>query len=211
MPTDSPIPAPSVNPRFVAAVACFCAAVLAFNYSRHGFHEDSFLWTIRTVVKLAFAFFILSYAASPLHHWKPSALSGFLMRHRATTGAAFAVAQLSAAVCASVIWTHWPHIIHAISTPVERVLGVMVFVWIFLMLVTSSGRAIDLLGRGLWSGIHTYGMIVIWIAYLLDYGRRTVEWSPMYGIFVALLFAVMALRLRLLLLRRLSATAATGA
>jgi DMSO/TMAO reductase YedYZ heme-binding membrane subunit len=209
MQTDSlPSAVPRVSAPFLVAVGLFCASAFAFNYSRHGFHEDSFLWTIRTVVKLAFAFFTLSYIASPLHDWRPSRASAFLMRHRATTGAAFAVAQLSAAACASVIWNHWPHIIHAISNPVDRVLGVMVFVWIFIMLVTSNQYSIQKLGRSVWSGIHTYGMIVIWLAYLLDYGRRTVEWSPVYGIFVGLLFLIMALRMRVLL-RRFTAPAAT--
>ena len=195
---------PRVNVPFVVAVGVLCAAAFAFNYQRHGFHAESYLWTIRTVVKAAFCFFILSYVASPLHQWRPSNVSEFLMRHRATTGAAFAVAQLSAAACASVIWNHWPQIIHAISQPAERVAGVVVFVWIAIMLATSNGWAIRALGRRGWASVHAGGMAVIWIAYLLDYGRRMVEWSPVYGIFVAALLFVLVLRLRLLVVRRLA-------
>ncbi|SDH56362.1 hypothetical protein [Variovorax sp. OV700] len=192
---------PRVNGGFLVFVAVVCAAIFAVNYARYGFAQDTFLWTIRTVVKQAFLFFTLSYIASPLHQWFPTRVSAFLMRHRATTGAAFAVSQLTAGACATTIWLNWPEIIHAISQPVERVLGVMVFVWIFIMLITSHRAAIDLLGRRLWSGIHTYGMIVIWIAYLLDYGRRTIEWSPYYGIFTGALLVILLLRGGLLLRR----------
>ncbi|MBA3772261.1 MAG: hypothetical protein H0X13_07200 [Ramlibacter sp.] len=199
---------PRVNWTFVAVMGVLCACVFGFNYSRYGFHADSYLWTIRTVVKLAFAFFALSYISSPLHDWRPTRFSTLLMKHRATTGAAFAVVQLSAAACALVIWNNWPQIIHAISTPVERVLGVMVFTWIFIMLITSNQFAIDKLGRRLWSGIHTYGMMVIWIAFLLDYLRRTVEWSLAYGVFTGTLLLILFLRARVLLVRRRAASPA---
>ena len=196
--------APRVNVPFVVAVGALCAAAFAFNYQRYGFQADSYLWTIRTVVKVAFCFFFMSYVASPLHQWKPSGASAFLVRHRATTGAAFAVAQLSAACCALTIWSNWPQIIHAISQPAERVAGLVVFAWIFLMLATSNQWAVGKMGRRGWSSVHGAGMAVIWIAYLLDYGRRMVEWSPLYGIFVAALLFVLVLRLRLIVLRRMA-------
>lgn len=192
---------PRVNGGFLLFVAAVCTAIFAVNYARYGFAQDTFLWTIRTVVKQAFFFFALSYIASPMHRWRPTRASAFLMRHRATTGAAFAVSQLTAGACATAIWLHWPEIIHAISQPVERVLGVMVFVWIFIMLITSHRAAISFLGMRLWSAIHTYGMIVIWIAYLLDYGRRTIEWSPYYGIFTGTLVVIFLLRAGLLVRR----------
>lgn len=201
---------PRVNVWFITAVGVLCACVFAFNYSRLGFQPDAYLWTIRTVVKVAFTFFALSYIASPLHQWRPTGFSELLVKHRATTGAAFAVAQLSAALCAAVIWTHWPQIIHAISNPVDRVLGVMVFVWIFVMLITSNQTAINLLGRRFWGFIHTYGMILIWLAYLLDYGRRTIEWSPLYGIFTGTLLVILVLRARLLFTRRAAVPASAG-
>jgi hypothetical protein len=192
---------PRLNVGLLVLVAAVCAAIFAFNFSRYGFVKESFLWTIRAVVKIAFVFFSASYIASPLHAWFPSRISEFLMRHRATTGAAFAIAQLSAASCAITIWVSWPEVIHAISQPVERVAGLMVFAWILVMLLTSNAGAMQKLGKKSWRGIHTYGSILIWIAYLLDYGRRTIEWSPYYGVFVAMLLLIFVLRAGLIVRR----------
>ena len=189
---------PLVNPFVVLGAVLLGATAFAINFARFGFAADAFLWTIRYVVKQAFVFFALSYIASPLHAYRPTSASAFLVRHRATTGAAFAVSQLTAGACVLVVWNHWPHFIHAVSNPVERVLGCMVFAWIITMLATSNQWAIKQLGMRLWSGIHSYGMIVIWITFMMDYLRRSIEWSPLYGVFVLTLLAILALRMRAL-------------
>ncbi|RQS14593.1 hypothetical protein DIE07_04720 [Burkholderia sp. Bp9002] len=186
---------PSVNATFLVGVAAVCAAVFAFNFSRYGMVKDSFIWTIRVVVKLGFVFYTMSYIASPLHQLLPTGFSTFLMKHRATTGAAFAVSHLSAAGCAITLWVTWPQVIYAISNPVERVLGLTVFAWILVMLLTSNRASIGLLGQRFWHAIHTYGMMVIWVGYLLDYGRRTLHWSPYFGIFTGTLVLIFVLRL----------------
>lgn len=184
---------------FVSIACASCLAVIVGALAIVGFTDKAFVYSIRVIVKFAFVFFAMSYIAAPLYRVSSSRFAAFLMRHRATTGATFAVCQLMAAVCVGFIWFNYFYIIEAISTPVERVLGLIVLGWIFLMLLTSSKSVRQALSVHVWGALQKYGMMVIWIAYLLDYGRRTVEWSPVFGIFVAILLAIFVLRLASLL------------
>ncbi|MEE3507575.1 hypothetical protein QN399_15105 [Pseudomonas sp. 10C3] len=176
-----------------------CVAVILSALAIVGFTDKAFVYSIRVIVKFAFMFFAMSYIAAPLYRVSSSRVTAFLMRHRATTGATFAVCQLMAAVCVGFIWFNYFYIIEAISSPVERVLGLIVLGWIFLMLLTSNKTVRQALSVHAWGKLQKYGMMVIWIAYLLDYGRRTIEWSPVFGIFVAILLAIFVLRLAALL------------
>jgi DMSO/TMAO reductase YedYZ heme-binding membrane subunit len=182
---------------FPVLVAAFlaCVAVVAGNLVYFGLSADAFVWSVRVIVKQGFVFFALSYIAAPLYRLRPGPFSAFLMRHRATTGAAFAVTHLSAGACVAYIWTHHFHLVEAISSPVERVLGLIVFTWIFVMLMTSNQYAIDALGRKAWGWIHQYGMRVIWITYFLDYADRTMRWSFLFSAFLLVLLTILALRL----------------
>lgn len=178
----------------LALLSSLC--VFTFNLFHFGLSADAFVWSIRVIVKQGFIFFALSYIAAPLYRWRPNAVSAFLMRHRATTGTAFAVTHLFVGILVGYIWFHYRYIIEAISAPFERILGLIVFAWIFLMLISSNRYSIDKLGRSVWGGLHKYGMIVIWIAYFLDYTDRTVRWSYFYGIFLLVLLSILALRIR---------------
>jgi DMSO/TMAO reductase YedYZ heme-binding membrane subunit len=186
--------APKIYFPVVVAALLSCVTVVTYNLFHFGLSADAFVWSVRVIVKQGFIFYALSYIAAPWNRLRPGPFSAFLLRHRATTGTAFAVTHLSAGACVAYIWTHYFHLVEAISSPVERVLGLTIFAWIFAMLITSNQVAIRTLGRKAWGGLHRYGMRVIWIAYFLDYADRTVRWSFLYGAFLLVLLTILVLR-----------------
>jgi hypothetical protein len=194
----------------VIVVGVISGSVIGVNYVHFGFSDRAFVWSIRIVVKLAFTCFALSYVAAPLNQTWPSAVSRFLMKWRATTGASFAVAQLSAGVCVVFLWTTFFHIVAAVSGPIDRALGVVVLSWILTMLMTSNRYAMERIGMRWWRNVHAYGMMAIWIGYLLDYTTRTFQWSYVYGVFLLVLLCIFFLRARLLMMRLAYGNAATG-
>ncbi|MDU9391292.1 hypothetical protein ACIP1T_16575 [Pseudomonas japonica] len=180
---------------FVSLAALACLGVLLTLLALLGFTDKAFVYAIRVIVKIAFTFFALSYIAAPLYRFSSGRAAKFLMRHRATTGAAFAACHLTAGISIAFIWFNFRYVIEAISTPVDRVLGLIALSWIALMLVTSSARVQQAIGARAWGLIHKYGMMLIWIGYMLDYGRRALQWHPVFGFFVAVLLTILVLRL----------------
>jgi sulfoxide reductase heme-binding subunit YedZ len=181
----------------VLAIALFAAA---------GDETDSVRAAIRATARTSFVLFCLAYSAAALARFWPSRATAWVRRNRRYLGVSFAAS----------------HGIHALAilslalvTPAEflqeirlsmLIPGGIGYLFIIAMTATSFDRTAAAIGPLAWRLLHGIGGFYIWVGFLNGFGSR-VGAHPGYWGFVAILLAVMALRLAALRRRKSAALA----
>lgn len=139
-----------------------CAAAAAIP----GTLEDRLGLATRLTARWSFIWFLIAFAARPLHQMFGGIWTEAL-RQRRYIGLGFAAAHTIHAICFA--WL-------ILATPVTRPLVVFVgggatYLAMWLMALTSSDWARRALGRN-WKRLHFWGSWLIWAAFLNSYGGR---------------------------------------
>lgn len=180
---------PLVGVMAVAVGVVALAAAGAGNFESEG-ARAAIRWTART----SLLFFCLAYAAAALVRFWPNGFTQWVRRNRRQLGLSFAVS----------------HGIHALAILSLSVLapdefrnevrlsmllpGGIGYLFIAAMAATSFDRTAAAIGPRAWRWLHGFGAFYIWVGFMNGFGSRAPA-RPSYWIFVAILVAVMGLRL----------------
>lgn len=121
--------------------------------NQHGWSEDSLGVTLRLTARAALLIFMLIFVARPLRQLSVNALSRWLVTNRRLLGISFAAVMIV-------------HLYLLITLNGVQLLnfGVIVYLLIVLMLITSFNKPTAALGPKRWKMLHKTGLYVIGIA-----------------------------------------------
>jgi sulfoxide reductase heme-binding subunit YedZ len=176
-------------------MSLFASAVIA-SWSM-GENSDLSAWQLwaRYTARISFPFFLLAYAARPLHMILAQPWTAWLRKNRRNIGLSFALLHIIhlGALVMFFVTSGEP------VTLVTIIGGGLGYLFIVLMALTSSDKMIKRIGPITWRRLHLVGMHYLAFIFLLSYLGRSFE--PDNLIFlthVVAILGVIALRARLL-------------
>lgn len=155
------------------------------------------LWA-RYTARLSFFLFLASYVASPLFEVTQNGLATWLRRHRRNAGISFALAHtihLVALVGFLIIVGEQPDMATVI-------VGGGAYVAMFAMLATSNDAAIRRLGQTVWRRLHKFGAHYLAFVFAFTYTSSLFEAYSKPIILIVLIWAVILLRLYVMIISR---------
>jgi methionine sulfoxide reductase heme-binding subunit len=149
---------------------------------------------IRNTARSSLALFLLAFGAASLHRLWQSRWSAWQLRNRRNLGVGFAISHATHAALIITFAVMAPAEFHEATSPATFIFGGTTYLFIIAMTATSFDRSAAWLGRRRWRLLHGIGGHVIWLNFLASEAKRAPQ-DPRYWGFVALVLAVMALRL----------------
>lgn len=159
----------------------------------HHFDIEGMRAVIRATARTSLLLFCLAFGASAFHTLWPNVATRWLRRNRRYLGVAFGVSHGVHAVAIVSLLLVAPELVDSVASPDMLIFGGLGYVVIAAMVATSFDRTAALLGPRAWRALHWGGAHFIWLSFIVTFGKRTA--NPAYWGFIAVLFAIMALRL----------------
>lgn len=170
------------------------AAIVLGDAAAHGFDAESTRAAIRVTARTSFVLFCLAYSAAALVRFWPNAWTRWQRRNRRQIGLAFAVSHGMHAIAIGAFALALPDTFKQETSVGMFVAGGIGYLFIALMAATSFDRTAAAIGPRAWRWLHGFGAFYVWVGFLNGFGSRA-PMKPGYWAFVAILLAVMALRL----------------
>ncbi len=150
---------------------------------------------IRLTARTSLLLFSLAFVASSLHRLLPGRLTEWVLENRRMFGLGFAFSHLLHAAALVRLARIDPILFDSLTTPVSFIAGGSAYLIILLLAATSFDRTRGWIGERGWARLHGTGMWVIWLFFLINFGKRAAV-NGMY--WPAMLIIALALALRLL-------------
>lgn len=133
-----------------------------------GWNPDGLQAVTRYSGRVGLLWFALVFSISPLHQWRPREWTRLALRRRRQLGLAFGYHHLVhlALVLGYLQATGRP------LDPSRAAGGVLGYVIVVAMMLTSSDAAVARLGTPNWRRLHRTGLWYLWVAFLLTYVPR---------------------------------------
>ena len=192
---------------FLVAVLTLGVAAIALAAAASGGGDtDGVRAAIRATARTSFVLFCLAYSAAALARFWPNRTTAWVRRNRRYLGISFAashgihaLAILSLALVAPMEFRQEVRLSMLIP-------GGIGYLFIIAMTATSFDRTAAAIGPRAWRWLHGFGAFYLWVGFLNGFGSRAMA-HPSYWGFVAILLAVMALRLAAMRRRKVAVPA----
>jgi putative exporter of polyketide antibiotics len=136
----------------------------------------------------------LAFSASALHQLWPNGLTRWQRRNRRYIGVAFGASHGVHAVAIVSLLLVAPELFGSAASTDMLIFGGLGYAVIVTMVATSFDRTAAMLGPRAWRVLHWTSAHFIWLSFMVTFGKRTGA-NPAYWGFIAILLAIMALRL----------------
>jgi DMSO/TMAO reductase YedYZ heme-binding membrane subunit len=192
---------PLVGVLAVAVTAVALAAAGSGNFESEGARA-----AIRATARTSLVLFCLAYAAAALVRFWPNAFTQWVRRNRRQIGVSFAVSHGVHALAIASLSVLAPEEFKNEVRLSMLIPGGIGYLFIAAMAATSFDRTAAAIGPRAWRWLHGFGAFYIWVGFMNAFGSRAPA-RPHYWAFVAILVAVMALRLLAMRKKKLAAPA----
>jgi DMSO/TMAO reductase YedYZ heme-binding membrane subunit len=149
---------------------------------------------IRATARTSLLFFCLAFSAAALHRLWPNDWTRWQRRNRRYLGVAFGVSHGVHAIAIVSLILVAPELFGSAASTDMLIFGGLGYAFIVAMVATSFDRTAAMLGPRAWRVLHWTSTHFIWLSFIVTFGKRTGA-NPAYWGFIAILLAVMALRL----------------
>jgi len=178
----------------VGWAALALSAMVAVIIAIYGAGEEGARVTIRATARTSFVLFLIAFTATALVRFWPGGVTKWARANRRYIGVSFAVSHAIHAIgiAALAYLTSGASIRETdIATLVG---GLLAYLLIAAMVVTSFDRTTAMLGQKRWRILHVVGIYYIWMVFFFSYGGRAVV-SIYYAPLALLLITAITLRL----------------
>ena len=172
------------------AVALMAVGIAA----SHQFDVEGMRAVIRATARTSLLFFCLAFSAAALHQLWPNGWTRWQRRNRRYLGVAFGVSHGVHAIAIVSLILVAPELFSSAASTDMLIFGGLGYAFILAMVATSFDRTAAMLGPRAWRVLHWTSMHFIWLSFIATFGKRAGA-NPAYWSFIAMLLAVMALRL----------------
>ncbi|MBD2016481.1 hypothetical protein H6F96_21210 [Microcoleus sp. FACHB-53] len=156
----------------------------------YGVDEKGMRMAIRATARTSTILFLSAFVASSLRKLWLTPLSAWLLKNRRYLGISMAVSHTYQAIALFGLW-----LVTAGVAPPSNPLGILGYILLFAMTVTSFKRPAAWLGKQGWKILHNTGMHFFWLGLLFEYSVNLPKSMLIYSPFVILLVLAMMLRL----------------
>jgi putative exporter of polyketide antibiotics len=160
----------------------------------HQFDVEGMRAVIRATARTSLLLFCLAFSAAALHRLWPNGWTRWQRQNRRYFGVAFGVSHGVHAIAIVSLILVAPELFGSAASIDMLVFGGLGYAFIVAMVATSFDRTAALLGPRAWRILHRVSAHFIWLSFVATFGKRTGA-NPVYWSFIAVLLAVMALRL----------------
>lgn len=146
---------------------------------------------VRATARTSLACFLAAYVAGPLRSFVRNDFTRWLVANRRYVGLSYAVSHtlhLGGIVALARTATHFE------LDPLAIVVGGGAYVFLYAMALTSTDRAIAVLGIKRWKMLHRTGMHYNWFIFFQSYATRAIEGDALYVALAAVPIGAAALR-----------------
>jgi sulfoxide reductase heme-binding subunit YedZ len=135
--------------------------------------EIAILLAIKWTARTSFFYFYLTFIASSIYHFIPNRLTTYIVRHRRYLGLSFFVSHfIHLLLIIGLIFIVYNGNPQAFRSIIEFIPGGIVYVFIFLLALTSNNSSINFLGLRKWKQLHTIGSYLISFSFLNGFTSR---------------------------------------
>jgi sulfoxide reductase heme-binding subunit YedZ len=158
--------------------------------------SNTILALIHGAARMSFCLFTTVFIAAPLRHFFPSTLTLWLYKRKRAFGLAFALSHAIFAI--AVIWllSSFPETFGERVPAIRLVSGLMGFVMIAAMALTSFGNVARFVGVFWWRIIHGVSLYSLALAFIANYARQVVMDGKIF-FFLPLLVSILAYAFRI--------------
>lgn len=185
---------PFEGPLLVASSAAALLVMAAIAMVASGTLVEGLRLTIRLTARTSLLLFLAAFVASAAVRLRPGVATRWLLRNRRYLGLSFATSHLIHAAAIVALARLDPALFWRLSNPGSIVSGGIVYVFILALAATSSDRAVRGLGPRAWRRLHGAGVWVIWLGFMVTFGKR-VPVHPAYALALVLLVGALIARL----------------
>jgi hypothetical protein len=166
--------------RITALVFVIVTALTAAVFLWMGFTEPAVRVLVRDTARISVVLFTLAFAASSLHTLLRQDWTNWLLKNRRYIGVSFAVSHTAHLLTLAVLFVWFPHpFVEESLMRVAVIGGVLAYVFIALMTLTSFDRTAAMIGPRAWRLLHTIGSYYIWVIFAQSYIPRAIR-DPWY-------------------------------
>lgn len=148
---------------------------------------------IRLTARISLALFLGAFLASSLARLRPGATSRWLVANRRALGLGFALSHMIHAGALAILYNADRALFWSLTNPVTVAGGSITYGFIAALAFTSFDGAVRMLGAQRWRRLHTAGVWVIWLVFLISNAKR-IPASAAYTVPSLILIAALVLR-----------------
>jgi methionine sulfoxide reductase heme-binding subunit len=174
----------------VSLSALIIGIMLAVIWLIHGVDEQGMRMAIRATARTSCILFLSAFVASAIRRLWPNTLTQWLLKNRRYLGLSMAVSHTYHAIAWSGLW-----FVTSGASPQFDPLGVLGYIFLFGMTVTSFERSTAWIGKRAWKILHNAGMHYFWLAFTFEFSTKIVKSAIVYLPLTMLLVAAMMIRL----------------
>jgi methionine sulfoxide reductase heme-binding subunit len=160
-----------------------------------GYTSTSLSLAIRYTARTSVILFVLAFTASAAFQLLPNAMTQWQRANRRFFGLAFAFSHLVHAIFIVAYAAQGPEEYAAAVTRDMIVVGSIGYALIILMAATSFRVTAGWIGPRNWTWLHGIGIHLLWLQFLVAFGKRASAGGPLYWFFIGLLLAALGMRL----------------
>jgi sulfoxide reductase heme-binding subunit YedZ len=180
--------------RLFAVLALTLIALCLWIAGMRQFEVEGVRMVVRFTARSSLLLFCLAFGAAALARLWPSGGTRWLRRNRRAIGGSFAASHGLHAIALAAFATMDGAGFAAATTPASYVFGGIGYAVILAMTATSFDRTAQAIGPRACCALHLTGGYYLWFQFMVSFGMR-IPGTPLYGLFLIPLLAVMALRL----------------
>ncbi|MEG4318669.1 MULTISPECIES: hypothetical protein [unclassified Microcoleus] len=170
--------------------ALIIGVMLAAIWLIYGVDEPAMRLAIRATARTSCVLFLCAFVASALRRLWPNTFTQWLLKNRRYFGLSMAVSHTYHAIAWSGLWFATSG-----ASPGFDPLGILGYVFLFAMAVTSFERSAAWIGQRAWKILHNAGMHYFWLAFTFEFATKIFKSAIVYLPWTVLLVAAMMLRL----------------
>lgn len=155
---------------------------------------------IRSTAKLSFLLFMLAFVASSLHYYVKNSLTSWLLQNRRYIGVSFAISHYIHLGMLFIMTFYISFNVFEDRGLAKTIVGIIAYVFITLMTLTSFDKTRNLFGSKNWKRIHTIGGYLLWIIFAKSFILQMT--NPLRVIFLLIAITVLLLRISVLFKRK---------
>ncbi|WP_293129473.1 hypothetical protein [Microcoleus sp. bin38.metabat.b11b12b14.051] len=174
----------------VGFFALIIGVMLAGIWLVYGVDELGMRLAIRATARTSCVLFLGAFVASSVRRLWPNTFTLWLLKNRRYFGLSMAVSHTYHAIAWIGLWFATSG-----ASPGFDPLGILGYVFLFAMAVTSFERSAAWIGQRAWKILHNAGMHYFWLAFTFEFGTKIVKSAIVYLPLTVLLVAAMMLRL----------------
>ncbi len=176
--------------RIVGLSALIIGIMLAVIWLIYGVDEIAMRLAIRATARTSCILFLCAFVASSLRRLWPNIFTQWLLKNRRYFGLSMAVSHTYHAIAWSGLWFATNG-----ASPGFDPLGILGYVFLFLMTVTSFERSAAWIGQRAWKILHNAGIHYFWLAFTFEFSTKIFKSMLLYLPLTMLLVGAIILRL----------------